>query len=153
MLEIPHTVVGAAIGLKIANPLISIPVAFASHFLLDLVPHWNPSLYTETQKHGQPSKKSIRIVVIDTILSLVIGFFIASRVLPDTRHFLVIIFSCFAAVAPDVSEAPYFFMGIRPKWLEKWVEFQHHHQGRAKKIPGLLIQLIPLIIALVIIFS
>jgi len=47
VLETPHVVVGAAIATKIANPFISLPLAFASHFLLEKVPHWNPHLNTE----------------------------------------------------------------------------------------------------------
>ena len=47
MLETPHVAVGAAIAASIPNPLIAIPLAFASHFALELVPHWNPHLNTE----------------------------------------------------------------------------------------------------------
>lgn len=153
MLELPHTVVGAAIGLKIGQPWLSLPLSLLSHFVLDFVPHWNPSLYTETQKHGQPTKKSTLIVAIDTIISLIVGFFLASQVWPDLGRFLIVLFCCFLAVVPDIAEAPYFYLNFRPKWLRKWVKFQHEHQGRAKKIPGFLIQLAVLIIAFVVIFS
>lgn len=153
MLELPHTVIGAAIGTKIPNPLISIPLAFISHFLLDLIPHWNPSLYWETKKYGRPSKRSTIIVAIDTLVSLAVGLFIAGRAWPDFYRVLTIIFACFSAVVADVAEGFYFFLGIRPRFLEQWIEFQHEHQGRTPKIPGLLIQGLTITLALLIIFA
>jgi hypothetical protein len=44
MLITPHAVVGAAIGVRLKHPLKVIPVAMASHFLLDTVPHWQETL-------------------------------------------------------------------------------------------------------------
>lgn len=45
MLITPHAVVGAAIGLRLKHPLKIIPVAMASHFLLDTIPHWQETIY------------------------------------------------------------------------------------------------------------
>ena len=44
MLVTPHALMGAAIGLRLKHPLRIIPVAVASHFLLDTVPHWQETL-------------------------------------------------------------------------------------------------------------
>ena len=35
----PHLVVGAAIGARVRRPALALPAAFASHFVLDTVPH------------------------------------------------------------------------------------------------------------------
>ncbi len=152
MLELPHTAVGAMIGAKIANPLLSLPLSLASHFVLDIIPHWNPSLCTETKKHGKPTKTSTVIVVFDTLASLVLGFFVASRE-PNINQSINVIACCFMAVLPDVIEGPYFFLKIRPNWLERWIEFQHNFQTRAPKIPGLLTQLALLTLTLFLIFA
>ncbi len=45
MLITPHAVTGAAIGVRLKHPLKVIPVAMASHFLLDTIPHWQETLY------------------------------------------------------------------------------------------------------------
>jgi len=37
-----HALTGAALALAIRRPEAAIPAAFASHFLLDLIPHYNP---------------------------------------------------------------------------------------------------------------
>jgi len=152
MLELPHTTIGAMIATKIPNPLISIPLAFLSHLPLDLTPHWNPSLYTETKKYGKPTKKSTQLVIIDTLLSLGVGFFLASRVMPNINHAITIILTCFAAVILDVIEGFYFFLGIRTKFLENLINFQRRYQRRVSVIPGLLIQGLVITLALLVIF-
>lgn len=148
MLELPHTVVGATIATKIPNPLISLPLAFFSHFLLDLIPHWNPSLYSETKKFGKPTPRSTQFVVLDTILSLGVGFFLASRALPDINRAIIIVLACFVAVVADVLEGFYFFLGIRTKFLENLIEFQHRYQVRVPMVPGLLIQIVTILLSL-----
>lgn len=152
MLELPHTIIGAAIATKIPNPLISIPLAFLSHIPLDLIPHWNPSLYTETKKYGQPTKKSTQLVIIDTLLSLGVGFFLASRVMPNLQHAMSIILACFAAVVLDVVEGFYFFLNIRTRFLEKIILFQRGYQRKLPLISGLAVQGVVIILGLLVIF-
>ncbi len=41
MLLVAHTLAGAVVGLAIPNPAVSAPIAFATHILLDAIPHWN----------------------------------------------------------------------------------------------------------------
>ncbi len=36
-----HAVTGAVIGIAVHQPLLSAPIAFATHVLLDATPHWN----------------------------------------------------------------------------------------------------------------
>lgn len=153
MFELPHTIVGATIATKIPNPLVSIPLAFFSHFLLDFAPHWNPSLYEETKKHGKPTKQSTQFVIIDTSLSLGLGFFLASRALPNLHQAIIIILACFAAVVVDIVEGFYFFFGVRTKLLGNLVEWQHRHQGRTSMILGLLIQGLVIILGVIIALS
>ncbi|MFC1710396.1 hypothetical protein ACFL0F_01925 [Patescibacteria group bacterium] len=148
MLETPHIVVGAAIATYIPNPLIALPLAFGSHFLLEKVPHWNPHLNTEIKKHGKVTRQSTLIVAGDVILSLFLGFTIASRALPNTNHFIVILLACFFSILPDLVEGPYFFLGINSKFVQKWIKFQKSIQADANVIPGLITQVITVFIAL-----
>lgn len=148
MLETPHVVVGAAIATKVANPALSLPLAFASHFVLEKVPHWNPHLNTETKKYGKPTDKSTKIVIADVIVSLALGGYIASRALPDTTRFLIILIAAFVAVLPDIIEGPYFFLGLRHKLIERWIAFQKSIQVDTEVIPGLITQVITIIAAL-----
>lgn len=145
MLETPHAVVGAAIASKIPNPFIAIPLAFLSHFALDMTPHWNPHLNTEKRKYGHITKKSIYIIAGDVVLSLVIGGVIAYHALPNTGHAVTILLSAFAGVLPDVVEGPYFFLNMRTKLMDKWLAFQKSIQNDAEPFLGLTTQVIILL--------
>ncbi len=141
MLETPHVVVGAAIASKIPNPWIALPLAFASHFILDKVPHWNPHLNTELKKYGTVSLKSTWIIAIDVALSLIIGLSMATTKLPDTNHFWLILMGGLFGVLPDIIEGPYFFFGIKTKFIDKWIKFQKSIQVDTSIIPGLATQI------------
>lgn len=153
MTELPHTVVGAAIAVKVGNPALAIPLAFASHFALEFVPHWNPHLYTETKKYGKVTKRSTYFVAADVALSLAAGFFIASTVLPDAAHFWTVIFAAFAAVLPDVIEGPWFFLNFKNRAIEKLILFQRSLQFDAPPIPGIATQLATILAAFWWIFT
>lgn len=140
MLETPHVIVGAAIATRVANPALALPLALASHFILEKVPHWNPHLNTETEKYGKPTKQSTVIVIADATLATVSLLFIASRVLPDTGHALTILLAGIFAILPDLVEGPYFFLGIRSKIIKRWILFQKSIQEDTTIIPGLLTQ-------------
>lgn len=153
MLETPHVIVGAAIATKVVHPALAIPLAFGSHFLLEKIPHWNPHLNTETEKYGKPTRRSTQIVILDTTLALAAGFFIASRVLPDTAHAVTILVACFTASLPDIVEGPYFFLNMRHELIKKWIKFQKSIQLDADIVPGLLTQVITIVAAFWWIFN
>lgn len=144
---------GAAIAMKVVNPALAIPLAFGSHFVLDRIPHWNPHLNTEVKENGKPTKKSSIVVIVDVCASIAIGVFIASRALPSTSHATTILIASFASVLPDVIEGPYFFLGMKSRFIKKWIAFQKSFQVDADIIPGLLTQIITIAVALWWIFA
>lgn len=145
MLETPHVFVGAAIATKIPNPWVAIPLAFASHFVLEMIPHWNPHLNTETEKFGHITRRSTAITAVDSTFALIAGSFMAYQALPDWKHALTIFFACFAAVLPDVMESPYFFLNWKWKIIEKWITFQKSIQNDVSVVPGLITQLLTIL--------
>lgn len=148
MLETPHVLVGAAIATKIPNPLIAIPLAFASHFILEMVPHWNPHLNSETKKFGHVTRKSTVITAIDSTMALVFGSIIAFKYLPDATQVFNVLACSFFAVLPDVMEGPYFFLKMKSKFIEKWISFQKSLQNDTSIIPGLITQFLTILIAI-----
>lgn len=150
MLELPHTLVGAAIATVIPNPLISLPLSLLSHFIADYVPHWNPHLNTELKTLGKVSTRSKVIVMADAGLALMIGTYIAAR----STNFIVVILACFLAVAPDVAEIPYYFLGLKNvSWIRKLINYQRAHQWNVKPLWGILSQLIVIAVSLYFILS
>jgi len=152
MLETPHVVVGAAIASKITNPLLSIPISFLSHFVLEKVPHWNPHLNAETEKYGKPTQKSTIIAVVDVTTSLIIGSFISYKALPNVNQSLNILACCLVASLPDIVEGPYFFLGYRNIILKKWIDWQKSIQIDTSFIPGVLSQTATILAAIFWIF-
>lgn len=137
MLETPHVALGAAIAVAIPNPLISIPLAFASHFLLDMTPHWNPHLNTETKKYGHLTNRTLVIIALDLTVAVLLTLFLAKG---NTN----ILLCSFAAILPDVVEGPYFLWGIRNKYIDIWMRFQKSIQTDANVFWGLLTQVLTL---------
>jgi hypothetical protein len=65
MLTTPHTAAGIAIGSLIGVPWLVAPVAISSHFVLDMIPHWQETLAPYT-----PTKKTYIRIPIDIVLSV-----------------------------------------------------------------------------------
>ena len=51
MILTPHLLLGAAIASRISNPFLALPLAFLSHFLLDVLPHDDYSIENIKEKH------------------------------------------------------------------------------------------------------
>ncbi|MFZ5932885.1 MAG: hypothetical protein ACOYT7_02310 [Patescibacteria group bacterium] len=141
MLETPHVVVGAAIATHVLTPALAIPLAVGSHFILDKVPHWNPHLFTETQKLGRPAKKSTTIALIDVGIALATGLFLASRFASDPPKMALILTCSLAGVTPDLVKWPYYYLGQRSRLLTRWVLFERSLQVNADFWPGIITQL------------
>ncbi|MCS7092226.1 MAG: hypothetical protein NZM26_02655 [Patescibacteria group bacterium] len=163
MLETPHVVVGAALAAKVVNPFLAIPLSFASHFVLDTVPHWNPHISTEKRRFGHITKKSVLIISADVILALLIGTAISiaisytqdpnQGIIFNWKQFAVAMLCCFAAVLPDVIEAPLFFTKYRSKFLEIWLKFQKSIQNDTNFFWGIITQVLTISAALYWIFG
>jgi hypothetical protein len=164
MLETPHVVVGAAIAARVVNPLLAIPLAFISHFVLDRVPHWNPHISTEKRLYGHITKKSVAVIVGDAGLALAVGTVIATTTaftpgMPitieyfDWSKFALTMACCFASVLPDLLEAPYFFMDSKSGAIAKLMEFQKSIQNDANPTFGLLTQILTIGAALLWIYG
>lgn len=163
MLETPHVVVGAAIAAKVANPFLAIPLSFASHFVLDTVPHWNPHISQEKKKFGHITKKSIFVISADVILALILGTVISfaisyaqdlnQGIIFNWRQFTISMLCCFFAVLPDLIEAPLFFTKYKSRFLESWLLFQKSIQNDVPLFWGVVTQTLTIIAALYWIFG
>ena len=65
MQAINHTLTAGAIAVTIQQPTLVAPIALASHFLLDIVPH-----YGSYPPYGRGTKAYYRIILVDGLLSL-----------------------------------------------------------------------------------
>lgn len=152
MLETPHVIVGAAIATKVAHPILSLPLALGSHFVLDILPHWNPHINREIKKYGKPTKESTAIITTDSIMALSIGSFIAFQS-GSTSQSIIVLLCCFLSVVPDVVEAPYYFLGKKTPVIEKWITWQKGIQNDVSPFWGILSQVAVSVAALLWIVS
>ena len=153
MLELPHAIVGATIAIKIGNPLLSLPLSLLSHFALDLLPHWNPNIFTEVKKYGKVSSFSKKIILVDSFLALIIGSLLAISFYPNFGRIITVLLGCFLAVLPDVAEVPFFFAGSQNKHLTTYIKLHRRLQFSAPLKLGIITQTIVLALCFLIIFS
>ena len=140
MLELAHALTGGVIAYEIGNPALSLPLAFASHFVVDLLPHWNPHLAKEKKRFGFISKKTTFLVVVDSLIGLTLGLFLAFKALPDIKRMFFVVAGCFLAIFPDLVEAPFYFLHQKGKLMKKIVNFQGKIQYGVHFWPGMLFQ-------------
>jgi hypothetical protein len=142
MLEFAHAITGATIVATIPNPLISLPLCLISNFAIDYLPHWNFHIYTEKEKLGKLSKKTIFYLFLDSFIGLVLVLLIAGSFLPDYKKSLLIIFGTFLAILGDLSEAPFYLLNWQNKGMKKLILFQRSHQWNVSFWPGIVFQIL-----------
>lgn len=100
-----HVVTGALIAAVIPHPLLAIPLAFVSHFVLDALPH-----YGDTNKRSWLNRHFKYVLGID---ALIMTIFLMSVVLLQPLHWVLILFAALVAVSPDVLWVPYYLSDLR----------------------------------------
>lgn len=148
MLETPHVALGTAIAVRVGNPLLAIPLSFISHFALEPLPHWNPHTYTEMRTQGRLSQKTVAIIWVDALTALSLGTYIAARQLPNLSKAAIVLLCSFASILPDLIEAPYYFLGVKSKYIDTLIKFQRRIQFDVPPLPGLIFQSIVTLILL-----
>ncbi|MFC1649762.1 hypothetical protein ACFL2C_03570 [Patescibacteria group bacterium] len=151
MLSTPHVAVGAALAVGVGNPIISVPLAFGSHYVLDMVPHWNPHLNTDLRKYGKVSNKNFLIVFVDTLIALLLSLTVAFAYAPNMYAVYAVLLTCFAAVLPDLVEAPHYFLKYKTKTITRYIKWQKSIQNDVSPFLGTVVQLVVIAVSLWII--
>lgn len=102
-----HALVGTLIAAKFSNPALAVPLTFFSHFVTDMIPHWD----TGTDRHKKSRKRLIVESAFDVIFSLFISFLLLRFVFSGTNllyGFLIV----FISQLPDWFVAPYYFFKV-----------------------------------------
>jgi hypothetical protein len=100
MLAINHALTGALIGLTVANPLIAIPIAIASHFICDAFPHYGK----EDDIDGfLRTRRFALMLLIDALLC---GVLVLILSISAPANWTIAALCAFAAAAPDFAWLP-----------------------------------------------
>ncbi len=129
MIATPHMVAGAAIGRALRRPWLAYPAAFASHFLLDIVPHidWHGLFGID---HAGPTRLEALAGIGDFLVgALVVG--LVSRRQPMRR---VMLGGALFGVLMDLVEyvppvGPWFRHWAGGAWLSRF------HHGIQHNLP------------------
>ena len=112
MLETPHSIVGGAVGAATGSPAGAFAAGIGSHFLGDVLPHWNPTFPFR-------SKALYTFVIADFVIAeaLVVAFWF---LFPDRPEVAV---GAFAGTIPDI------ILGIRFTFKVKWLRAYERFHG------------------------
>lgn len=113
MTGLNHVLTGTAIALAVQQPLLAAPMAFFSHFVLDVIPHFGG---TPAYEYGH--KHFPFIMFSDGILSTAAVFTICALA---PQHAGLILLCVLCAILPDVLLFHYYTHGRPNTW------FHHTH--------------------------
>lgn len=143
MLLTPHALTGASIAVLIPNPAISIPLAIGSHFILDMVPHWQETLYPY-----KPTQATWIRLFIDLALSTILVFWVA-QLHPNINTTIWI--TTFAANIPDLDSISSSFPEvIKNKIFRAYWNWHNSIQRETSSLLGLIPQTVLSFICLII---
>ncbi len=140
-----HVATGAAIATVVPNPLIAVPLAFASHFVMDAIPHWHNIL-----KGEEYTRKTHIIAFIDFVLAVAT----ASLLLITTSNYYLL-YGIIAGTIMD-TDAVLYPLFERRGWRRLWPDIISRLHGSIQnattRLWGLLPQAVILFASLLIVF-
>ena len=154
-----HAVVGTIIATSITkDPVLAFSIAFATHFALDHIPHWDYSLYSLKEdkenhfNHDMVLGKTFLIdlcrIGADALLGTIVSFVIAIFIFKSSTP-LVVLASVAGAIMPDPLQ--FLFWKTKSKILLPLQKFHIWIHGRSLKIhyvPGVLLQAFVILVVL-----
>ena len=145
MLTTPHAVTGAAIGALMPSPWLVVPVAVASHFALDHIPHWQETLAPYT-----PTRRTYIRIVFDLILAgLLVGLVAGWH---SDRTALVWLGAA-AANAPDLDTITVLLPGLRRGPVQRFWDWHCRIQRETGELLGVYTQLVTIAACLAVSFA
>ncbi|HUD21070.1 MAG TPA: hypothetical protein VMQ44_03335 [Candidatus Saccharimonadales bacterium] len=146
MLTTPHATTGAVIAVLIPIPIVAIPLAIASHYVLDTIPHWQEVLGPDYR----PTKWTCLRLPVDIVLALSLVYW-AATLHPNTA--LVIWLSAIAANLPDLdSLVPLLPIFLKNKIVKKYWDWHCRIQNETPKPYGIITQFAFVLIGLTLVY-
>lgn len=138
-----HALVGGAIAASITNPAIGIPLAFASHPVLDIIPHWDLGI-------GWRNKNKFTLLLesgFDLLFGILLAYILFGKSV-DPIYFLACIF---VSEVWDILMMPYIVLGWKP--FKFFYKIQHAIQNNIKLPWGILTQAATVYLAVILLRS
>jgi len=122
MLEISHALIGASLAKLIPNPYLGLPLSLASHFIADLIPHWD--------LHTRDNHRKKSHLIIFSLADATLGFSLGYLLFAPSVPFWYLIIMIFTAQLPDWLESPYYILDwhFPPFSTIKKLQSKLHHK-------------------------
>ena len=144
MLVAPHIAAGVTLGLVLKQPALIVPLAVASHFLLDCIPHWQ-----ETMAPYKPTWKTYLRIPIDFGLGALI-IWLAVQTHPELGWSIGL--GAFFAAIPDIDVATVAFPKLKNKIVTAYWDWHCKIQREVESWSGVVTQLVVLAIGFSTVF-
>jgi hypothetical protein len=142
MLAATHAIVGALAATQFNNPVIGLTIAFASHPLLDLFPHWD--LNTRWSKRSKLN--TLILSAADSGTGLLLGLILFG----NQQNFIWLIATMLVAQWADFLEVPYHFGFEKNRFFKSVKLMQHLWHTKIGWPWGFLPQLAILLYAIIV---
>jgi hypothetical protein len=150
-----HATTGALIAGVVVNPLVAIPLAFVSHFVLDAIPHFGWDFDQDVFERNR--SKELRLALVSEIPLSILAIVTLPIIMKPIVSWRVTLLSIFAAMCMDFI---WIYRGIREELTKKvkprnWIMNFHlkasnHHQ---KFIIGMLLEVLWFAVAFLLILQ
>lgn len=134
MTFIAHAVIGATIAYKINNPYLAGSLSVISHFLCDMIPHWDLGTFWR----NRPKIITGILAIIETVIAVLGTYIVFNKLVPSASLLMI---SIFFSLVPDWLEAPYFMFKKAPKFFYYVYKFQSYVHMRLKAPAGIFTQI------------
>ena len=145
MLTTPHAVTGAMIGTLLPNPILVVPVAMGSHFVLDSIPHWQ-----ETLAPYIPTKKTYIRLPIDIVLAVILVWLMAHW---QPSNGGTIWLGAISANVPDFDSIVALMPKLKRGLVKKYWDWHCKIQRETSSMWGVLTQLVVIAIGLIVVYE
>lgn len=112
-----HMLTGVVIGFTVINPVLALPLAFASHFVLDSLPHFGYNDHT--------NKKFLMLLMAEAASLGAITFLFA---ITQPAGWQLAVACGLLAASPDFMWFPNWVRSMRGRALKEYRRFHHFHK-------------------------
>lgn len=149
MLATSHALAAGIILKTIPDPKIALPLALASHFALDLIPHWDFAYNNNrpSQALTLKNEKNHLQLAFYAGLDVIFGFVLTLFLFRDLNP-LLLSTTIFFAQLPDWIEMPYYFFGLQLKpsiWAKKMQKRIHSRAALPWGLVSQIVVIVPLL--------
>lgn len=132
-----HALIGGAIASGVPNQPLGVALAFASHPLADLIPHWDFGW-------GWRKKSKLKLF-LESALDLSVGVFLSYFIFGINTNLQYFLTCVFVSEIWDIAEAPYWLFNLKIPPFSWMYNIQHNLQGKAVLPWGIITQVSTLV--------